>query len=378
MSCLLECRDIEKSYTLNGKDGTLLKALDKISFSLYEGDRLGLIGLNGSGKSTLLKIIAGIVKPSSGTVTLYKKVQNLSGFDSMLHPDMTGRENIKFQLKFMHLNGVGAKTAMAEIIAFSELEAFIDEPVKNYSSGMMLRLSFSILKVIKPEILLLDEVLSAGDMIFGKKLDLLLNEYFDSASAIIMASHQLSEISMYCNKCMVLNKGKIEFWGSVSDAVSLYIHKNKQAVNNVLENELVRFDGIELLDKKEFFLYSEPISFNFEYTKKTSTPTDIVVYVNSDFENVLTDCPLYHQNFNNEYSKPGRYKVSVTIPAHLLNKGTYYIKMVFGDGVNDILVLNEILSVAVKPDAWEAEKLWNLNPTHLVRPQFKWNISQLT
>ncbi|HLP51118.1 MAG TPA: ATP-binding cassette domain-containing protein [Chitinophagales bacterium] len=379
MSFLIECTGLSKSYKLkgNGSNAPLLKALDDVSFSIEEGDRLGLIGLNGSGKSTLLKIISGIIKPSSGKVKLYKRVQNLSGFDSMLHPDMTGRQNIWFQLKVMHFNHAAFSAAIDEIIAFSELDTFIDQPVKHYSSGMMLRLSLSMLKVTKPEILLLDEVFSAGDMVFGKKVDQLMAEYFNSVSGIIMASHQLSEISMYCNKCMVLNKGKIEFWGSVNDALNQYIEKNKQVAQNELENEDLRFDNIRLLSHSDFFLYSQPIEFEFEFTKKTDRKSDIVIYINNDFGNVMTDCPLYNPQLNYNYDQPGKYKVKVGIPAHLLNKGRYYTKIIFGDGINDVMLLSDILSFSVRPNEWEADKLWNINPSHPIRARLTWDISSL-
>lgn len=379
MSLLLECNSIEKHYKLSGfhsKNGnTILKALDGVSFNLHEGDRLGLIGLNGSGKSTLLRILSGITKPTKGEVALYKRVQNLSGFDSLLHTDMTGRQNINFQLQLLNLSSKYNQLKSFEIIDFSGLGDFIDEPVKNYSSGMMLRLSFSILKVIQPEILLLDEVLSAGDMSFGEKVNTVMSEYFNNVSGIILASHQFADISNYCNKCMVLNKGKVEFMGSVSDALKKYIDNNKPSIHNILENDHIKFGSIKTNSLNNTFQYSSPINIEFDFTKKTDVRVDIVLYVKSDFENVLTDCPLYNQNYNLTYYTPGKYKVSVQIPPHFFNKGKYYVKLVFGDGINDLMILTDIVTLNIEPDNWEADKLWNINPYFPARPQLNWHIN---
>lgn len=375
MSLLLECKDVEKQYRLRGRSETL-KVLKKVSFNLYEGDRLGLVGLNGSGKSTLLKIISGITRPDAGKISLYKNVQNLSGFDSMLHTDMTGRQNIGFQLGLMNFSAKQIHTAIEEIAAFSELGKFIEEPVKNYSSGMMLRLSFSILKQIKPEILLLDEVLSAGDITFKEKVDALMLEYFKSVSGIIMASHQFSEISQYCNKCLVLNKGVIDFYGSVQDALNLYVSNNKIKITLPVENDVIRFEKIEFTNHDASFFYSEPVQFNFTFTKKTNTRADVVLYVDTDLVNVLTDCPLYQPTHQVEYEMCGNYQISITIPPKLLNAGKYHIKLVFGDGQHDIMTLSDLTSFTIKPDHWEKEKLWNRNPTHAIRPALQWDVTK--
>lgn len=376
MSLLLACNDLEKRYRMRGQSETL-QVLKKVSFNLYEGDRLGLVGLNGSGKSTLLKIISGITRPDAGTVSIYKSVQNLSGFDSMLHTDMTGRQNIGFQLGLMNFTKQQITTATDEIAEFSGLGKFIEEPVKNYSSGMMLRLSFSILKQIKPEILLLDEVLSAGDITFKEKVDALMLDYFKNVSGIIMASHQFIEISQYCNKCLVLNKGQVDFFGSVQEALNLYVSHNKTKTILPVENDVIRFDNIQFASHDASFFYSDPVQFSFSFVKKTDTRADVVLYVDTDLVNVLTDCPLYQPRQHIEYEISGNYRLSVTIPAKLLNAGKYHIKLVFGDGEKDIMTLTDLASFTIQPDQWEKGKLWNRNPTHAVRPALQWDVTKI-
>lgn len=376
MGVLLRCIDLEKRYYTKQSGAQIDNyALKDVSFELKEGDRLGLVGLNGSGKSTLLKIIANIIKPSGGRVELFKKVHCLSSFDSILHQDMTARENIVFQLGLMDYSTTQIEYAIQEIADFSELKDFIDEPVKYFSSGMMLRLSFSIFKIIQPEILLLDEVFSAGDLKFQKKADSLFKEHFNRVSGIIMASHQLSEIVDYCNYCLILNKGKIEFKGKVDDAINHYIDLNRTKPKNILENELLKIEDVGFVAASNTFMYSEEIELEFEYLKKTDQRVDVVLYVSNNYCNVLSDSALYRIDCEERNYKAGLYKVLVTIPSCVVNKGKYYIDIVFGDGQNDILSLKDILSFNVIPDKWESDKLWNINPRYPIRTKLKWTES---
>lgn len=349
-----------------------IKALSNVSFQLNEGDRLGLVGLNGSGKSTLLKILSGIVKPSSGKVELYRQVQNLSGFDSLLQPDLTGRENAVFHLKLNGFKNSEILPNINEILDFSELGTFFELPVKSYSSGMLLRLSFSIFKILKPEILLLDEVFSAGDMRFQKKAEVFFKEYFNKLSGLILASHQLSEIAEYCNKCLVLNKGEVEFLGSVEEAVNIYVSLNKPKSEEIVENEAMRFLSIDFVSKIDTFYYSENIELEIKYELKQLLVVDVVLYISTSFSNVLTDCEIYRENFTPQAMVVGTISKLINIPNYLLNKGTYYVSLAFGDGQKDILYLKHIASFNIIPDRWEEKRLWNNNPTYPIRQRVEW------
>lgn len=374
MKPILECNNISKVFKKigapNNQTDGLIHALKNVSFTLNEGDKLGLIGLNGSGKSTLLKIIGGFIKPSSGNIQLHKSVSSLSGFDSMLHPDLNAVENCKLQLQILGFKKREIPELIASILAFSELEEFAYQPIKTFSSGMMLRLSFSIFTVAKPEILLLDEVFSSGDIKFQQKASLIMHQTFSNLPAVIIASHQLSEIQQYCNKCIILNKGEVVFIGKVSEAFKFYQHQNKSINDKPQISDKLIVNTITSTKSK--YKFSDEINLKVTYQKLTKQNIDLVIDVRNAFGNVLTDCIIYRENFEFKDEIAGTYEIETTIPGAVLNTGVYYVDFTFGDGVNDIVVLRDSITLEVIPDDWEKDKLWNLNPEYPVRVLFNW------
>lgn len=344
---ILACSSVSKTYFR--KENKSLKnvvALDNVSFELRKGDRLGIVGLNGSGKSTLLKILSGQIKPTSGKVKMRYSPLSLSHFDSMLHPDLTGIENIELQfqqLKSFVSEETSLNQAINEIIDFSELGDFIYNPVKTYSSGMMLRLTFSMFKSIKPKILLLDEVFSAGDAIFQNKIDVVFCKFLESCDLVLVASHNLNEISKYCNKCLILEKGKLIFLGDSKSALDRYL-----------------FESVHKIPKSHGDYYLNltlPISVNeFSLTSLVLTPVNnSKIDVSSDLEfkiiiskligentiepiidifcingvHVLKECPVFkYKDFNYEMGV-GYYEFSCIIQREFLNIGSYFINLSF-------------------------------------------------
>lgn len=355
-----------------------IKALSNVSFQLNEGDRLGLVGLNGSGKSTLLKILSGIVKPSSGKVELYRKVQNLSGFDSLLQPDLTGRENAVFHLK---LNGFKSSEILPninEILDFSELGTFFELPVKSYSSGMLLRLSFSIFKILKPEILLLDEVFSAGDMRFQKKAEVFFKEYFNKLSGLILASHQLSEIAEYCNKCLVLNKGEVEFLGSVEEAVARYTYSNIMQLAEESYKTIFHFNTIEFEGKKDKIEYyrNEEITLNLAIeildNKEKIFP---VICIENLFSKAVVACPFFEDTtiLNNEQPL-GKVDFRVSFPSHTLNYGDYYLSIIWGNPSLVISKMEKVANFKIIPENLQQIDVDLYSTYYPIRPKVKWSI----
>ncbi len=184
-------------------------ALRNINLTVYPGERLGIVGRNGAGKSTLLKIIAGLLKPSQGSVNVMGKIQALMELGTGFHPDFTGRQNVFAALSYQGISGKEAKTRYEEIVEFSELEDFIENPLRTYSSGMYARLAFSVATAIQPEILIIDEVLGAGDAYFaGKCLDRMKTLTSDGAT-VLFVSHDVGAVERMCSRAIWLERGQM-------------------------------------------------------------------------------------------------------------------------------------------------------------------------
>ena len=194
-------------------------ALQNVSFTVEKGDRVGILGLNGAGKSTLLKVIAGVFKPTEGSVTKHGKMVPLLELGAGFDPQYTGKENIYLYGAMLGYSKEFIDEKYDEIVKFSELKDFIDVPIKNYSSGMKSRLGFSIATVVSPKILILDEVLSVGDAKFRKKSEKKVLSMFDSGVTVLFVSHSLAQVQRICNKAMILEKGKLIDYGDI-DTIS--------------------------------------------------------------------------------------------------------------------------------------------------------------
>ena len=197
-------------------------ALKNVSFSVEKGDRVGILGLNGAGKSTLLKVISGVFKPTEGHVDKHGKMVPLLELGAGFDPQYTGKENIYLYGAMLGYTKKFIDSKYDEIVEFSELQKFMDVPVKNYSSGMKSRLGFSIATVVEPKILILDEVLSVGDAKFRKKSERKIMSMFDSGVTVLFVSHSLEQVQRLCNKAMILEKGKLIAYGDIDPISEQY------------------------------------------------------------------------------------------------------------------------------------------------------------
>ncbi len=213
-------------------------ALRDVSFDLARGDRLGIIGRNGAGKTTLLKLLSRITKPTEGRVRLRGRVVSLLEVGTGFHPELTGRENIFLNGAILGMSREEIRGKFDEIVAFAEVERFLDTPVKRYSSGMYVRLAFSVAAHLEPEILLVDEVLAVGDAAFQKKCLGKMGEVGRSGRTLIFISHNMSFIQRICNRGLLLDKGRIEAQGSVEDVVHQYLARQEREQSRV---DLTRF-----------------------------------------------------------------------------------------------------------------------------------------
>ena len=210
-----------------GKENNKIWALKDISFEIESGEVVGIIGRNGAGKSTLLKILSRITKPTKGRVELFGRVGSLLEVGTGFHPELTGRENIFLNGTILGMKRNEVEKKFDEIVAFAEIEKFIDTPVKHYSSGMYVRLAFAVAAHLEPEILIVDEVLAVGDSEFQKKCLGKMDEVSKTGRTVLFVSHQMGTIAQLCQKTILLEKGQMIMQGETDAVIEHYIHQGK-------------------------------------------------------------------------------------------------------------------------------------------------------
>ena len=269
-------------------------ALNDVSFDIQQGDRVGIIGRNGAGKSTLLKILSRITEPTSGRVSIRGRVASLLEVGTGFHPDLTGRENIFLNGAILGMSKAAIKNAFDEIVAFAEVEKFLDTPVKRYSSGMYVRLAFSVAAHLEPEILIVDEVLAVGDAQFQRKCIGRMNEVSRHGKTILFVSHNLSAIQRLCNKGILLESGKVKNQGAVSIILSQYMQTvpaNDQLAQIAVKPFEVKFVSWALRDASPDMPYScysrDECEFEFKLVAKRAVNNAVVGFAIWSSEGVL-------------------------------------------------------------------------------------------
>ena len=215
----------ERLVFWNRKKADTRTVLDNINIEIKKGDTVALIGTNGSGKSTLLKLMTKIIYPTFGKITVNGKLTSLLELGAGFHPDFTGRENIYFNSSIFGLTAAEIDKRVDKIIEFSELEEFIDSPVRTYSSGMYMRLAFSIAINVDADILLIDEILAVGDQHFQEKCYKKLQQLKDNKKTIVIVSHSLDSVKKLCDRAIWLYDGKIKMDGNTSEVIDEYLKK---------------------------------------------------------------------------------------------------------------------------------------------------------
>ena len=374
-------------------------ALDDISFTLDRGDVLGIIGRNGAGKSTLLKILSEITPPSGGEIRYRGTVTSILDVGTGFHPDLSGRQNVFLGGTISGMSRKDIKARFDDIVEFSGIGEFIDMPVKHYSSGMFLRLAFSVAFHIPMDILLLDEVLSVGDVDFRARSAQKIKDVARSGATVVMVSHELAAIRKLCNKCMILDKGKLVDFGDTTRIVDEYMESYIREVTRKfnaeagaeashfaaeLGKERVEFEGLTVnaLGKAEGepIHMSDPVELTIRYRKK-SDEDDLftVVYLHNYEGIVLGDSFVFREDYNWEKHPAGPYELKAVIPANLLYQGTFIVELVFGNESQVFLELPYVARFQVELDPWEAERTWNKGEQDFpIRPHFSWQLNDLS
>ena len=274
--------------------GRPFKALDDVSFTVASGDAVGIIGRNGAGKSTLLKALSRITEPTAGTIAIRGRVASLLEVGTGFHPELTGRENVFLNGSLLGMRRAEITRKFDEIVEFSEIEAFLDTPVKRYSSGMYVRLAFAVAAHLEPEILIVDEVLAVGDAAFQQKCMGKMQEVGQGGRTVLFVSHNMGAITRLCPRALLLRKGQLAFDGSALDAVKLYLAEGTRPSGRVWElAELPRWDpygdsarlqSIELMPCGESaeFLFGEALRFRVAFSVATGELSELGVGIGID------------------------------------------------------------------------------------------------
>ena len=224
----LSLRDIiANPFKKKEKDDRTFLALDDVSFDVYPGDSIGIIGRNGAGKSTLLKILSKITPPTSGKIICRGRIASLLEVGTGFHPELSGRENIYMNGSILGMRKFEIDQHFGAIVDFSGVEKFLDTPLKRYSSGMQLRLAFSVAAHLEPEILIIDEVLAVGDAEFQKKCLGKMDEVSKSGRTVLFVSHDMSAIEQLCSKVFILQKGQLISQGETHQLIGDYLNEHK-------------------------------------------------------------------------------------------------------------------------------------------------------
>lgn len=322
----------------------IIWALKDVSFEMSPGEVVGIIGRNGAGKSTLLKILSRITEPSSGKVELYGRVGSLLEVGTGFHSELSGRENIFLNGSLLGMSRNEIRAKFDEIVAFSEVEKFIDTPVKRYSSGMYVRLAFAVAAHLDPEILILDEVLSVGDAAFQKKCLGKMSEVSKDGRTVIFVSHNMSTIIRICSRCILINGGRIEADGPVDSVIKRYLESSSRhdgACSFPIDPaKAAQFTRLELLTKEgdvgAAFDYRYEITISAEYVVRQPVPQGLLGIRVSTADGL----PIFTSHHVDKLDPaaaanaltPGTYRTQITIPSNFLLPGSYILTAAIVDG----------------------------------------------
>lgn len=268
-------------------------ALKDINFEVNRGDTLGVIGRNGSGKSTLLKILSQITPPTTGKATMRGRVASLLEVGTGFHPELTGRENVFLNGAILGMSQNEIKKKFDEIVAFSEIEKFLDTPVKHYSSGMYVRLAFAVAAHLEPEILIVDEVLAVGDAQFQKKCLGKMSEVGKDGRTVLFVSHNISAIKSLCKNCLLLDNGTMLAAGETGSVSAKYLKKsidNQMILQNYSSDylDIIEFNTLNTNGEKEnCFAIGDSININLKMKYRKDVKQTIIGFIVKDVNDEL-------------------------------------------------------------------------------------------
>jgi len=373
-----------------GPDAEEFWALRDLSFEIRQGDRVGIIGRNGAGKSTLLKVLSRITEPTGGRVSLRGRVASLLEVGTGFHPELTGRENIFLNGAILGMSRAEIRRKFDEIVAFAEVERFLDTPVKRYSSGMYVRLAFAVAAHLEPEILIVDEVLAVGDAQFQGKCLGKMEEVGAEGRTVLFVSHNMGAIRRLCEKVMVLDNGEMTFHGFTGKGIAHYLELGCSNTDSVIFDKqkapktssakilevgiLSNWEklGSEISTEKTIQVY-----IDFEVVKEQRVGVSVLLY-NEDGSLVLSSISNNEKNWHGKVRPVGVYRSVCEIPENFLANGRYNISIPLWEGhYEEGIVEKDVISfVAVENGLVRGDLPYESKG--IVRPYLKWTSERKT
>jgi lipopolysaccharide transport system ATP-binding protein len=370
-------------------------ALRDVSFEIAPGEAVGIIGRNGAGKSTLLKVLSRITEPTTGRAEIRGRVGSLLEVGTGFHPELTGRENISLNGAILGMRRAEIAAKFDEIVAFAEVERFIDTPVKRYSSGMYLRLAFAVAAHLEPEILLVDEVLAVGDSAFQKKCLGKMGDVTRQGRTVLFVSHNLAAVANLCSRAVMLDQGRIVAEGPSGQVVDRYVADGTAALGEVMwddpasapGNDRVRLRAVRVISRGSTTSdvdIDEPLMVEIEYLnlrpqQRLSVSIHLLDKVG---HGVLASANMDSANLGRDpwFDRPhpvGAFRSGCTIPGNFLNEGRYSINAVVLSNVTTIEVLERNVIAFDVHDSGSMRREYTGEWLGVVRPKLEWRTTQL-
>jgi len=350
-------------------------ALDDLSFSIEQGEAVGIIGRNGAGKSTLLKVLSRITEPTKGRIEITGRVASLLEVGTGFHPELTGRENIFLNGAILGMSQAEIRRKFDEIVDFADVERFLDTPVKRYSSGMYVRLAFAVAAHLEPEILVVDEVLAVGDAAFQKKCLGKMRDVSQGGRTVLFVSHNMEAIARLCSRCIFLTKGQLEKDGDTREVIKAYSeHRIHGGAEIDMAQQPRRFEGdgkAKLIKLRRIendstaswcYEFGTPLRFLLEFSvKETLIEPEIGFALFSLGGNELVGVTT-RQEVPLEKLEPGMYSIDVSVPDVHLNPGNYNMGIGISSQGRSADHVNDATQIEILPSSEsirrELHKVW--------------------
>ena len=383
-----------KRFLRNGRsrDATVW-ALNDVSFEIKRGEVVGIIGRNGAGKSTLLKVLSRITEPTSGCVDLWGRVSSLLEVGTGFHPELTGRENIYLNGAIMGMKRAEIQRKFDSIVSFAEVEKFIDTPVKHYSSGMYLRLAFSVAAHLEPEILIVDEVLSVGDNNFQKKCLGKMEQLGEHGRTVLFVSHNMPAVLRLCSRVILMDQGQIVADGESSKVTRLYLHSNTGSpaerswgsIETAPGDRVARLHSVRVCDERGRTVESVDIRLPFQIEvrywnlQQKLRPTVLLIFANEDGV-----CLFQTNDFNNRdwwqtAREEGLVQSTCELPGNFFSEGRIFVTVGIGTyNPNDLHALEHdavAFDVFDNSDGEGARGEYVGDWPGVIRPMLNWKVA---